>query len=368
MPTTEADDSHSHTWSRRAFVGAAAALAFGQRSGAALGGQRDTARRIDVHHHFLPKSYVDFLGRHGLSYGFGSWSVQADLDDMNASGTATAILSITNPGFGEGHIEDSRQAARAANEAAARLRADHPGRFGSFAALPLTDTDGALHEIQYALDTLKADGIGLFSSYADKWLGHASFAPVYEELNRRKTIVYVHPTFPACCSNIRNQTRIPNEAALLEFGFDTTRAIADLVFSGTTTRYPDVVWIFSHAGGTMPFLIERFLTGASAQIVPGVLTKGQSFAPPGQVPGGVLAELRKMYYDTAQSSNPVAMGALRTVVPVSQILFGTDVWYRTTAEEVRNLTTCGVFNTTELQAIGRGNAERIMPRYRSQSV
>ena len=115
----------------------------------------------------------------------------------------------------------------------------------------------------------------------------------------------------------------------------------------------------------MPFLIERFLTGTSGEIVPGVITKGQDFAPPRQVPQGVLHELRKMYYDTAQSSNPVAMGALRKVVPVSQILFGTDVWYRTTAETVRNLTTCGVFNDEEQRSIGRGNAERLMPRYRN---
>jgi predicted TIM-barrel fold metal-dependent hydrolase len=323
--------------------------------------------RIDVHHHYLPKSYVAFMDRHGLSIGFGKWSVQADLDDMDSSGTATAILSITNPGFMVGHIEETRTAIREANEAAARLRADHPGRFGNFAALPLTDTDGTLLEIEYALDTLRADGVCLFSSYGDKWLGHASFAPVYEELNRRKAIAFVHPRVAACCVNIGNCTSIPNEGATIEFGTDTTRAIADLIYSGTTTRYPDMVWIFSHGGGTMPFLIERFLTGASAELVPGIVTKGMSYAPPRNVPRGVLHELRKMYYDTAQASNPATMSALRTVVPVSQILFGTDVWYRTTAETISNLTACGVFNPEELRAICRGNAERILPQFADQA-
>src|SRR5579871_954203 len=366
--TVRSGETQTGGWSRRGFVGGLAALAIAQRPGALLAAATENPWRIDVHHHFLPKSYLDFLSRHRLSMGFGKWSAQSDLAGMDAYGTATAILTITNPGFGQGHVEDSRQAVREANEAAARLRSDHPGRFGSFAALPLTDTEGSLREIEYALDTLKAEGVGLFSSYTDKWLGHSSFAPVYEELNRRKAIVYVHPSVAACCTNVRDQTRIPNEAALLEFGFDTTRTIADLIFSGTTTRYPDIAWIFSHGGGTMPFLIERFLTGTSGEIVPGVITKGQDFAPPRQVPQGVLHELRKMYYDTAQSSNPVAMGALRKVVPVSQILFGTDVWYRTTAETVHNLTTCGVFNDEEQRSIGRGNAERLMPRYRNSSL
>jgi len=361
--------NHGGVWSRRGFVGGLAAFAVGQPLlGATPSPQSSGPRRIDVHHHFLPKSYVDFMGKHGLAIGFGKWSVQSDLDDMDASGTATAILSITDPGFGVGHIDDVRSAVREANEAAAQLRMRYAGRFGSFAALPLTDTEGALREMEYALDTLKADGVCLFSSYGNRWLGHASFAPVYEELNRRKAIVFVHPTFPACCSRIRDQTSIPNEAATIEFGTDTTRAIADVIFSGTSTRYPDMVWIFSHGGGTMPFLIERFLTGASGEIVPGIVTKGQGYAPPKNVPRGVLSELRKMYYDTAQTSNPAAMRALRTVVPVSQILFGTDVWYRTAAEAARNLSTCGVFGADELRAIGRGNAERIMPRYRTRGV
>ena len=321
----------------------------------------DNARRIDVHHHFLPQSYADFMRRHGLAVGFGKWDVQSDLEDMDAAGIATAVLSITSPGFGLGHEDDSRRAVRAANEAAVRLQADHPGRFASFAALPLTDTDGALHEIDYALDTLKAVGLAVFSSYGDRWLGHPAFAPIYEELNRRKAVVFVHPILANCCANIPKLTAIPNEAATIEFGTDTTRAIADLIFSGTTTRYPDMTWIFSHGGGTMPFLIERFLIGVSAEIVPGVVTQGITYAAPQHVPHGVLHELRRMYYDTAQASNPVAMGALRTLVPVSQILFGTDVWFRTGVETARNLTDCKVFNAAELRAINHANAQRLLP-------
>ena len=215
---------------------------------------------------------------------------------------------------------------------------------------------------------LKADGLSLFSNYGDVWLGHATFAPVYEELNRRKALIYVHPVLPNCCASLSvAKDGVPNEIAMIEFGTDTTRAIASLIFSGMTTKFPDITWIFAHGGGTMPFLIERFFQGGtSAEIVPGILTKGQDQPPVKNLPAGevILRELRKCYYDTAQISNPVALGALRKVIPVSQILYGTDYWYRTAVESVRGLDTSKVFSTEELRAINRTNAERILPRYR----
>ena len=151
---------------------------------------------------------------------------------------------------------------------------------------------------------------------------------------------------------------------VIEYGADTTRTIASVIFSGTSTRYPDITWIFSHAGGMMPFVIERFVSGTVVEILPGIKTKGQGNVPPAKVPNGVLYELRKMYYDTAQATNPIAMGALRKVVPVSQIVYGTDYWYRSAQETAQGLTTNGVFTTPELEAINRGNAVRILPRYR----
>lgn len=357
--------------SRRQFLGALLCAGAGFALwGGRLGAPSAAAgRRIDVHHHFVPDEYRAFAESHMSAVGRAmQWTLAKDLEDMDQSGTATAILSITTPGFGFGTVGEVRKVVRECNDAAAKLAADHPGRFGSFAALPMTDTDGALAEIAYALDTLKADGLGVFSSYGEKWLGHASFAPIYEELNRRKAVVFIHPTTPICCQNLSLiQDGVPNEGPMIEYGTDTTRTIADLIFSGTTRRFPDITWICSHGGGVMPYLIERFFqSGASAEIVPGVITKGQDFPQSASVPKGevVLHEVRKMYYDTAQSSNPVAMGALRKVVPVSQILFGTDYWYRTASETGHALEAGKVFTAQELQAIDRGNAERILPRYR----
>ena len=360
--------------SRRAFLGGLAALSLSGLPSAAQ--PAADPRRIDVHHHFTPPVYLDFLKAHNqgggggrgrggrggaLGSAFAGWTLTEDLDDMDRSGTAVAILSITTPGFYFGAVNELRKVIRDSNEYAAKLRSDHPGRFGSFAALPITDTEGALHEIEYALDTLKADGIGLFSNYGDIWLGDEKFAPIYEELNRRKAVVYVHPIEANCCRNIVKDVA----DTVVEYGADTTRTIASLIFSGTTTRFPDMTWIFSHAGGMMPFVIERFASGTQVEIVPGIVTKGQGNAPPAKVPKGVLYELRKMYYDTAQATNPVAMGALRKVVPVSQIVYGTDYWYRSAAETAKGLTTNKVFSDAELRAINRENVLRILPRYRT---
>jgi len=362
--------------SRRSFLGGLAAAGVGSFLGGKPSGAQPAAnpRRIDVHHHFTPPAYLEFLKAHnqagggvrggrggGLNAAVAGWKLDEDLEDMDRSGTATAILSITTPGFLFGATNEVRKVSRECNDYAAKLRSDHAGRFGLFAAIPAADPPGALGEIEYALDTLKADGIGLYSSCGDFWLGDARIAPIHEELNRRKAVVYVHPIEANCCRNIVKDVA----DTVVEYGADTTRTIASLIFSGSATRYPDITWIFSHTGGMMPFVIERFVSGTEAEIVPGVVTKGQGNIPPRNVPKGVLYELRKMYYDTAQATNPVAMGALRKVVPVSQIVYGTDYWYRSAAETARGLVTNKVFNEAEMRAINRGNAERILPRYRA---
>jgi 6-methylsalicylate decarboxylase len=384
-PTSKLQKLTPGSSSRRVFIGGMAATA-----GAALFPRFSTEaqagpRRIDVHHHFTPPAYLEYTriynGPGGAAAGrgagpgaapaagrgaaagsaFAGWTLEEDLDDMDKNGTATAILSLTLPGLWFGPQPATRKVVRDSNEYAARLNSDHKGRFGSFASINPPDTEGALKELEYALDTLKADGIGLYSNYRDKWLGHESFNPVYEELNRRKAVVYVHPIEGACCMNL-----VPNVAdTIIEYGADTTRTIASLIFSGSSTKYPDIRWIFSHAGGMMPYVIERFLTGTTAELIPGITTKGQGNNPPAKVPGGVLKELQKMYYDTAQASNPAAMRALRTVVPVSQIVFGTDYWYRTAGETGKGLTTNQVFTAAELKMIDRGNVERLLPKYKS---
>lgn len=337
---------------RRHFMAGAAAMAAvglaGSKHAAAQATEPAKPYRIDVHHHLSPPTYI--AASNAGNFGdrlMKNWTPEKTLADMDNAGVAVAMLSVTTPGLNFTSGEAARKLARECNDYAAKLVADHPGRFGSFAMIPLVDTEGSLREIAYALDTLKADGIGLMTSYGDKWLGDPSFLPVMEELNRRKALVYTHPTAANCCVNLV-KTQQP---VMIEFGTDTTRTIADIVFSGNALKFRDIKWIFSHAGGTMPFLIERFVRNPLLE--PNVKAT---------VPEGTLAELRRFYYDTAQTSNKSAMSALSAIIPVSQIVFGTDFPYRTSIDHVRGLRDSGVFTEAQLMEIERGNALKLLPR------
>ena len=326
------------TTTRRSFLGLCSA--------ALLQGAEPAPRVVDVHHHFYPSDYLAQLNRtESRSVPANNWSLAHSLEDMDAAGIARAMLSISTPGVSFNDAAISRRLARYCNEYAARVASDHKGRFGRFATLPWPDVDASLKEAEYALDTLKADGIGMLTSYGDKWFGDPDMAPLFEELNRRKAIVYTHPTSANCCRNLLT----PDIAdSAIEYGTDTTRAIARTVFSGTSQKYPDIQIIFSHAGGTMPFLVERFIN----------LAKGQQYAS--KMPKGFEGEIDRFYYDTAQSSNAVAMAALKKVAPVSQILFGTDYPFRTSAEHVKGLQECGVFTAAELKSIEETNLARLL--------
>jgi len=312
----------------------------------------NAGRRIDVHHHTSPPPWLAVARHRGIDVPAIHWSAEKSLADMDRAGIQTAIVSITTPGvvFPDLDREAGRRLARECNEWQARLAADSRGRFGFFAALPLLDTEGALREIAYALDTLKADGIGLLTSYQDKWLGDPAFFPVMEELDRRKAVVFTHPTTAACCRNLQANV----QPVMIEFGTDTTRTIASILFNGNARRFREIRWIFSHAGGTMPFLVERFVRNPI--LVP-------ASAP--LFPEGVLPELQRFHYDTAQTANPAAMSALTKVIPLSQIVFGSDFPYRTSFDHVKGLRDCGVFDAEALTRIERENPLALLPRLRA---
>jgi len=195
---------------------------------------------------------------------------------------------------------------------------EHPERFGAFGTIPYADTEGSLKEIEYALDTLRLDGFQLMTSYSGKYPGDPVFWPVLEELNRRSAVVYTHPLVPACCGST-----VPGvSAGTIEYATDTTRTISSLLFSGAAARFPNIRWIFSHSGGTMPFLLSRFLQEER-------LMKDKSE----KLPKGLMYELAKFYYDTAQGNHAGALSALVKIAPISQLLYGTDYPFRGGAEE-----------------------------------
>jgi predicted TIM-barrel fold metal-dependent hydrolase len=265
---------------------------------------------------------------------------------MDQGGVERAIGSITTPGLWFGDAVAARRLARVCNDYAAKLVADHPKRFGMFVSLPLPDIEGSLREIEYGLDVLKADGIGLYTSYGDKWLGDPAFDPVFEELNRRKAVIYTHPTTATCCTNL-----LGLNDSMIEYGTDTTRALAQMVFTGRAARFANIRLIWSHGGGQMPFLIVRFSRASRAPDYAKLM------------PQGFLHEARRFFYDTAAVYATGPMQALRQVVPVEQIVYGTDVPWGNPAEIAGDLAACGVFTAAELHKIDRDNALRLFPRY-----
>jgi predicted TIM-barrel fold metal-dependent hydrolase len=344
------DVRHNGPVSRRAFLAGLAALG----AGAALPGCQTTGTgasdgkpfRVDVHHHIAPPAYSSALK--AMMRGHAKWSPEASLEDMDKSGIATAITSLINPGMQAwaGDVTGARVIARESNEYAAKLARDYPGRFGSFASIPFPDIEGSLREMEYALDTLKADGIYLWTSYGGKLLGDPDFFPILEELNRRKVVVYTHPATPACCAKIMPWISIN----AIEGTVDTTRTMISLVFQGGAAKYPDIRWIFSHSGGVTPFLKSRF----ERHLIDDKKAKDM-------VPNGLMHELRKFYYDTAQGNHEGALQALMALVPVSQVLYGTDFPFRDGAEENAGLGNYR-FSASDRRAIDRDNALRLFPR------
>jgi 6-methylsalicylate decarboxylase len=334
---------------RRNFIaGGIAALGLGAAGASttpAIAQAPPAKTRIDVHHHYMPKSQAAAMQDKRLG-GVPKWSPQLSLDDMDKAGVATAVLSLVQPGVWFGDVDQARKLARDANDYGAQLRQDYPGRFGLFAAIPLPDTEGSLREIEYALDVLKADGIGLFTSYDGKYLGDPAFVPVFEELNRRKAVVYTHPVIPGCCTALVKGL----SPGTIEFATDTTRTIASLIFGegGTAFRCPDIHFIWSHSGGTLPFLIGRFIREQAVKKDP-------------RMPDGPVPIVRRYYYEIAQGNMPGQFAALLKLVPVSQLMFGSDYPFREAAEAVEGVDGYD-FGAAERDSINRDTALSLMPR------
>jgi len=330
-------------------IGSALAVPFSRLVEAQESTGSSNPRRIDVHHHFAPPAWVaNVKDRPLLNIANTRWVPEHSIEDMDMGGVAASIISITNPGIWFDDVAETRRLARACNEYGARLVSDHPSRFGLFAAMPLPDVDGTLREIEYAYDTLNTDGVGFITSYGDRWIGNPDFRPVMEELNRRKAVVFVHPTAANCCRNLDYAPGI--RPGTIEYGTDTTRAMMGIAFSGDARRYPDIRFIWSHAGGSAPFLLRR-LESAGRRA-------------PDALPNGFTAEMGKYYYDTASAFNRGALLALMEMVAMTQIVFGTDFPPGETSTALAEaLAETGLFSESDMRLINRENALRLFPRF-----
>jgi predicted TIM-barrel fold metal-dependent hydrolase len=332
-----------HDPARRNFLKTVSALG----SAALLPAMRSEAQavkpfRIDTHSHFTVPTMRAEVAKAGQQ-PLLTWTPQTTIAEMDEGGVATSILSVGDPGVWFGDNGKARALARECNDFAAKMMSDYPGRFGMFAVLPLPDVDGALKEIEYAFDTLHADGVGILSSYQGDYLGNPKFAPLMDELNRRKAVVYTHPLCAACASQ---PALVDGQNRGVEFVIDTTRTILSVLVNGTVTRCPDIKFIWSHGGGTVPFITSR-LNGAATKL-----------------PKGLIYELQKFYYDTAQAFNPYTLPSFKKLVPTSHILFGTDfpLGGGSAAIVAKGLAENGGFTTAEMRAIDRDNALALLPR------
>ncbi|MDB5648923.1 MAG: metal-dependent hydrolase [Hyphomicrobiales bacterium] len=306
--------------------------------------------KIDIHHHFLPPAHVVQESRrvkkaHATPQErLANWSPQRALDTMDANGIGFAIASISTPGVWFGDAAEAAGIARDWNDYAAAQAQAHPDRFGFFATLPLPAPDYSEREIERAFGDLRADGVALFTNYDGRYPGDGAFAPVFAELNRRAAIVYVHPTFPAYGETVPGV--MPH---VVEFAFETVRAVISLLVSGALARYPRIRWIFSHAGGSLPILVDRLER----------LLETPENA--GAIPNGVRAALGALYFDIAGASSNVALAALRAVVPMSQILYGSDSPFVSPQKGIATLTSA-TLTLQERSAIECDNALRLLPR------
>ena len=308
------------------------------------------AGRIDVHQHTVPPFYTKVMEKEILATGhpLPTWTPALAIETMDKNGVAVGMLSpmtrVVQDSFSD-KSERARKLARQNNDYTQQLVRDHPGRFGHFAAIPLPDTDGSLREIEYALDTLKADGIGLWTSYGDKWPGDPVFAPVFEELNRRKAIIYTHSAPPSCCRSL--QPGVID--SVVEYDFDITRAVVSYLESGAFRRYPNIRFIFPHSGGTLPVLANRV-----SESLPEKRSEEATAA--------LMNDMKQLYFDVAHATYSAPLSALTKIVPVSQILFGSDYPIVPFPVSEGPLDRFGL-SASDLEAINRGNAERLFPRF-----
>jgi 6-methylsalicylate decarboxylase len=310
------------------------------------------ARRIDFHFHLIPKFYQDAVYEAGTGPVIGrypDWSPERALELMDANSIEVALTSLAQPGVQFGGSERARALARRCNDYAAELNARWPKRFGAFAVVPLGEMRHAIDEVTYALDELELQGVCLFASYGEKFLGDPYFDPLLEELDRRDAVVFVHPALHPTSRKLD----LPWPGFMMEYLFDTTRAAVNLAFSGATERFRRIAFVLAHAGGLMPYFAWRL------SVSPMIDTRLPQVSPE-----QIFERLGHFWFDTALSPTPQTMACLAGVARTERIVFGTD-WPFANAEVV-----AAAMKTYEATASGpqripidRGNALALFPQF-----
>ena len=314
------------------------------------------ALTIDTHHHMLPEFFFEATNEKENPVGGlkpQSWTPEISLAFMDEAEIDIAVLSISTPGIQLPHRQAGRELARKCNELAASLISKYPNRFGAFAAVPMPDIDDAIEEAIHTFDVLKLDGVVLFTNSNGVYLGDPTLRPLFAELQKREAVIYVHPN--ASPDPIAHSLGLTDN--LIDFPTDTTRAIAQLHYGGTFAATPDVKYIFSHAGGTIPYLAGRFA------IVDEMKIMGDS-----STTDTAAETFRKLYWDTALAWSDPVLHTLRHIAGANKVLFGTDFPYL--RRDIAVQSKINIDNSTELsqdekKKVLGGNGLELFPRFKS---
>jgi predicted TIM-barrel fold metal-dependent hydrolase len=310
-------------------------------------------RRIDVHFHHIPPFYSEAVYQAGRGPAIGrypEWTPQLALDLMDSHGIEVALTSLAQPGVGFGTPASAQALARRCNDYAAELAACWPKRFGAFATVPMWSTQGAIEEIARCLDVLAFDGVSLFASYEEKFLGDPWFDPVLDMLNARGAVVFVHPGLHPSSKGLA----LPWPGFMMEYLFDTTRAVVNLIFSGAIERFPRIQFILPHAGGLAPYFAWRLSVSPMIDKRLPRLSRDQ-----------VFEGLAHFWYDNALAPGEQTFGSLDHVARPERIVFGTDYPFANPgviAEAVKTHES-GFLSDVRRAAIDRGSALALFPRY-----
>ena len=312
-----------------------------------------SSRRIDIHFHLIPQFYKDAAYESGTGPAIGrypDWSPERALQAMDAFGIETALTSLAQPGVQFGERAAALKLARRCNEFASELCARWPGRFGALALVPMWDTSDALAEIEHCLGTLKHQGVCLFASYGEKFLGDAAFDPILAALNERDAVVFVHPAFHPSSRNLD----LPWPGFMMEYLFDTTRAVANLVFGGAIVRFPRIRFVLAHAGGLIPYFAWRLSVSPMIDARMPQLSREE-----------VFGRLRRFWYDVALSPSAETYACLSGVAAPEQIVFGSDWPFanaRVVAQAVKDYEAVPLA-PPQRAAIDRGNPLSLFPQF-----
>jgi predicted TIM-barrel fold metal-dependent hydrolase len=310
-----------------------------------------TIGSIDFPHHARPQAFFDALTQCGKTTMGGrpfppGWTAEGALALMDRIGIETALLSAPDADLLYRDRTIALRLSRLMNELFAETIAARPRRFGAFASLPMPHLDDALREIGHALDELKLDGVMLSTSYDGQFLGSPPFDPLLAELDRRACLAFVHPVSPAGMDRLA----LDFPASLLEYAFDTTRCIANLIRYRMPERFPRIRFIFAHAGGSLPYLTAR-LSLMEYFLKPGHVMR------PDEDRAAIVCGLRSFYYDMALSFSDVVLHLLGNVAGMDRVVFGSD--YPQVPEAYIKATADAV---AQRARISRGNALTLLPR------